>query len=338
MKRLALEYLNFKKSITAISLAVAFSGCVGGVAKKETPLPQWYLQSPSNTALYLYGEGEGSTLEEAKTNALNTMAAGLVVSVSSSLQTNTKSILAIDGQASYSKDVSKNVKVEVQKIKFTNAIVKNSENVGGKFYTLMQVNRQELFTQQKGEFDSKDGRADELYSSLEGKAKLDQIHILQDMYPLLKEAKAQTIVLNAINNDFPYATYTKKYDSYMDNLDDIKSNCVINVTTNQNEKYFVDNLVDMLNQNKFKISSNASNSDISINLTTSPKYSMASGWNIAKVSTTLSVISNGKVVSNKIITTLGRSSTSPESALEDASKRFRESLEQQTLDTVIFAK
>lgn len=334
-----MQYLNFKKSIATLSLAVAFSGCVGGLApKKEVQLPQWYLVAPTNTALFLYGEGEGNSIEEAKTNALNNMASGLVVSVSSSLQTNTKSLLSNDGKASYSKDVSKNVKVEVQKIKFTNAIVKNSENIDGKFYTLMQVNRQELFTQQKGEFDSKDSRADELYSSLNGKAKLDQIHILQDMYPLLKEAKAQTIVLNAINNDFPYATYTKKYDGYMDKLDDIKSNCVINVTTNQNEKYFVDNLVDMLNQNKFKISNSTNNSDISIQLTTSPKYSVSSGWNIAKVSTTLSVISNGKIVSNKIITSVGRSSTSTESALEDASKRFREAIEEQTLDTVIFAK
>ncbi len=338
MKRLALQSLSFKKSIATLSLAVAFSGCIGGVAKKEVPLPQWYLQAPSNTALFLYGEGEGNNLEEAKQNALNTMAASLVVSVSSSMQTNTKSILAVDGQASYSKDVSKNLKVEVQKIKFTNAKVKNSETIGGKFYTLMEVNRQELFTQQKGEFDSKDSRIEELYSSLEGKAKLDQIHILQDMYPLLKEAKAQTIVLNAINNNFPYATYTKKYDSYMDKLDDIKSNCIVNVTTNQDEKYFSDNLIDLLNQNKFKISNNATNSDISIQLSTSPKYSIASGWNIAKVSTTLSVISNGKVVSNKIITSLGRSSTSTESALEDASKKFRAEIEKQTLDSVIFAK
>lgn len=338
MKRLALEYLNFKKSITVLSLAVAFSGCVGGMgAKKELPLPQWYLVAPTNTAQFLYGEGEGNTIEEAKTNALNNMASGLVVAVSSTMQTSTRTTTS-QGDSSYSKDVSKNVKLEVQKIKFTNAIVKNSEMVNGKFYTLMQVNRPELFAQQKGEFDSKDARADQLYSSLEGKAKLDQIHILQDMYPLLQEAKAQTIVLNAINNGFPYAIYTKKYDSYIDRLDDIKSNCVIHIASNANTKYFSDNLIDLLNQNKFKISSTPNNSDIEIQINSSPKYSVASGWNIAKVSTTLSVVSNGKVVSNKIITSIGRSSSSNENALEDASKRFREEILKQTLDSVIFAK
>lgn len=338
MKRLALEYLNFKKSITVLSLAVVFTGCVGGMgAKKEVPLPQWYLVAPTNSAQFLYGEGEGTSLEEAKKNALNTMASGLVVAVSSTMQTSTRTSTSESGN-SYSKDVSKNVKLEVQKIKFTNAVVKNSEMVNGKFYTLMQVNRPELFAQQKGEFDSKDARADQLYSSLEGKGKLDQIHILQDMYPLLQEAKAQTIVLNAINNSFPYAIYTKKYDSYIDRLDDIKSNCVIHIASNANTKYFSDNLIDLLNQNKFKISSTPNNSDIEIQINSSPKYSVASGWNIAKVSTTLSVVSNGKVVSNKIISSVGRSSSSNESALEDASKRFREEILKQTLDSVIFAK
>lgn len=338
MKRLALQYLNFKKSIATLSLAVAFSGCIGGFGgKQEVPLPTWYLVAPTNTTQFLYGEGEGASLEEAKKNALNTMASGLVVSVSSTMQTSTKSTTSATG-SSYSKDVSKDVKVEVQKIKFTNATVKNSEMINGKFYILMQVNRQELFAQQKGEFDSKDNRIDVLFSSLDGKAKLDQIHILQDMYPLLKEAKAQTIVLNAINNNFPYATYTKKYDSYIDRLDDIKSNCVIHIASNANTKYFSDNLIDLLNQNKFKISSNASNSDIEIQIDSSPKYSIASGWHIAKVSTTLSVLSSGKVVSNKIITSVGRSSSTPESALEDASKKFREELLKQTLDSVIFAK
>ncbi len=336
MRRLVLVYLSFKQSIAVLSFVVAFSGCVS--SNKEVPLPQWYLVAPTNTAQFLYGEGEGTSLEEAKKNALNTMASGLVVSVSSTMQTSTKSTTGTSG-SSYSKDVSKDVRLEVQKIKFTNAVVKNSEMIDGKFYILIQVNRQELFAQQKGEFDSKNSRADELFSSLEGKVKLDQIHILQDMYPLLQEAKAQTIVLNAINNSFPYSIYTKKYDSYIDKLDDIKSNCVINISSNQsNEKYFSDNLIDLLNQNKFKISNNIDNSDISIQLTTSPKYSVASGWNIAKVSTTLSVVSNKKVVSNKIITSVGRSSTSQESALEDAAKKFREEILKQTLDSVIFAK
>lgn len=333
-----MKYKNVKKTIFSSFVAIAslvFAGCVS--SKQEVEIPQWYLNSPANTSLFLYGSGEGENLEAAKSNALNNMASGLVVSISSSLQTTTKTSV-LNGKDSYSKDVSKDVKVEVQKIKFTNATVKNTQLIDGKFYVLMQVNRVDLFTQKKAEFDTRDNRIDELYGSLDGKSKLSQVHTLQDIYPMIKEAKAQTIVLNAINNEFSYATYTKKYDKYIDKIDDIKQTCIVNVETSIQEKYFADHIVDMLNLNKFKISNNSSKSDISIKINVQPKYSMTNGWNIAKVTTAISVISEEKIVSNKIISTVGRSSTSQESALEDASKRFREELENATLDKIIFGK
>lgn len=318
-----------------VVFSLAFVGCVN--SKQDIEIPQWYLNSPANTGLFLYGSGDGENLEAAKSNALNNMAAGLVVSISSSLQTTTKTSV-LNGKDSYSKDISKDVKVEVQKIKFTNATVKNSQLINGRFYVLMQVNRIDLFTQKKSEFDTRDNRIDELHGSLDGKSKLSQIYILQDMYPMIKEAKAQAIVLNAINNEFAYPLYVKKYDKYIDSLDDIKQACIVSVETSIQEKYFADHIVDMLNLNKFKISSNSSKSDVLIKVNVQPKYSMTNGWNIAKVTTTISVISDEKIVSNKIISTVGRSSTSQESALEDASKRFREELESVTLDKIVFGK
>ena len=338
MKRLDLQYLNFKQLATVSFVAVFYTGCIGGkMPEKEIKLPSWYLNAPLNNGLYLYGSGEGSTLEQSKSNALNAMAAGLVVSVASSTQINTKTTLS-NNQESYSKDVSKNLKVEVQKIKFTNATLKNSEHLGGKFYTLMQTNRIDLFDQQKGEFDGKDQRIEMLYRRLEGKSKLEQIHILQNIYPDIKEAKAQAIVLHAINNDFEYGHYIKKYDSYIDRIDEIKSLVLISVVTKQGVGNFKDHLIDMLNRDKFKVTFENKKSDIEIELSVQPKYSMASGWHIAKVTTTVSVVTNGKIVSNKIINSVGRSSTSQEGALEDASKRFRESLEKETLDKIVFGK
>ena len=65
---------------------------------------------------------------------------------------------------------------------------------------------------------------------------------------------------------------------------------------------------------------------------------MARGWNVAKVATTLSVMSNNKIVSNRTLSSVGRSSTSKESALEDASKSFLKKIKEETLDKVIFSK
>lgn len=330
---------KFKKIFFSFFSCVLFGSlyCYADASdqKKYFEIPQWYLNSPVNTQLFLYGSGEGDTLETAKLNALNNMASSLVVFVSSSFKTNIKSSI-IDGKETYSKNVSKDLKMEVQKIKFTNATVKNSQFADGKFYVLMQVNRLDLFSQQKVEFDEKDNKIDSMYASLGKKSKLSKIYILQDVYLLVKDAKSKAVILNAINNDFSYSFYFQKYDKYISMIDDIKNSAIINIDTNLPEKYFTDQLIDMLNINKFTISKNNSLADILIKLNIQPKYSVTNGWNIAKIAVTLSVISENKIVSNRVINVIGRSSVSQESALENGSKQFREELENITLDKVIF--
>ena len=328
------------KIITISAIAIlAFSGCIGGKQapqKQELSLPTWYINSPSNTALDIYGEGEGSSIKEAKGNALDTMASRLVVSVSSSMSTTTNTSRSSSAGSSYSKDVSKNVKLDVEKIKFSNAKAIESTNLGSKFYVLMKVNRENLFNSKKKEFDINDKRVDTQYKSLSSLAKLEQIHTLQDMYPKVMNGKRQAIVLNAIKNNFDQGPFLEKYDSYIDAIYDLKSASVIVVKTNSKDKYFADQLIDQLNQQQYKISK--TNGDIIIKINNKIKYSVARSWNIAKVSTTLSVISDGKIVSNKIIRTVGRSSTSKQSALESASLSFIKKIKKDTLDKVIFSK
>jgi hypothetical protein len=340
MKRLVLQFQNYlsRKTILAATTALLLGGCVGGLSpqKEKVEIPSWYINAPANNMVFIYGEGEARTLNEAKDNALNSMASKLVVSVGSSIQSVTKTSRD-DSGSSYSKDVTKDLKIDVQKIKFTNAVVDKSENIKDNFYILMKVDRDELFTNRKTEFDLNDKRVTEQFNSLNNYAKLEQIHILQDIYPMVIDGKKQAVILNAINNDFDYGVFIKKYDSYIDAIANLKNDSSITVTTNSSEKYFADGLIDMLNQQKYKIS-NSTNGDITISINNKIKYSMAKGWNIAKVATTLSVMSNNKIVSNKTISTVGRSSTSKESALEDASKSFLKKIEEETLDKVIFGK
>ena len=331
-----MKYLNSKTILSAFLLA-SFSGCVGGMnisSKQDNTIPKWYLNTPSNTAVYLYGEGEGNSIKEAKNNALNAMASRLIVSVESSIQTVT-TVSHSTKKNSYSKDITKDLKVEVQKIKFTNAKVKQISENSGKVYVLMQVDRKQLFQNNKKEFDILDNRVTTQYNSSKSLSKLEQIGVLETLYPYILKAKQKAVVLNAIDNSFDHSVYISKYDSYIDKINQLKDSATINVTTNLHEKYFADAFIDLLNQNHYKISSK---SDITIKLTNKVKYSKARGWNIAKVSTTISVISSNKIISNRVITTVGQSSTSKESALESASKRFIKKIKKLTLDKVIFSR
>ncbi|MGB3752061.1 MAG: hypothetical protein WA945_10895, partial [Arcobacteraceae bacterium] len=313
-------------------------GCVNtNVLTKKVEIPQWYLSVPLNNSVFIYGEGDSKhSISDAKNNALSTMASNLVVSVNSSTSSTTQS--SMNGvQNSYSKDVRRDVKVTVEKIKFTNAITEKSEQVDESFYVLMKVNRQELFTNKKKEFDIIDDRLTTQFNALNKYGKLEKIHILQSMYSTIKTAKTQVIVLNAINNNFDQAPYIRKYDSYIDMISELKNNSSVMVKTNDQKGYFADALTNVLNQNQYKVSNN-NKSDVVISLNNKVKYSIARGWNIAKVSTTISVILNNKIISNTIINSVGRSSTSKESALENASQNFISQIKEKTLDKVIFSK
>ncbi|MGB5866583.1 MAG: LPP20 family lipoprotein [Arcobacteraceae bacterium] len=333
-----MQFLQCKKLITTTLIALSLTGCVQDLAfmKQEVKIPSWYINAPVNNEIFIYGEGEAKTLSDAKDNALNSMASKLIVSVGSSTSSITKTSRDATS-SSYSKDVTKDVKIDVQKIKFTNATVEKSEEVSGDFYILMKVNRQELFENKKKEFDINDNRITTQINTLNSYGKLEQINILQSIYPSIIKAKKESIILNAINNDFNQGPYIEKYDSYIDMIDQLKNNSSIMVKTNNSKRYFSDALIDMLNQEQYKVSDSLK-SDVIVSLNNKVKYSVARGWNIAKVTTSISVISNNKIISNSIISSVGRSSTSQESALENASQYFAKQIKEKTLDKVIFNK
>ncbi len=338
MKRPALVLIHSKKLLIAIFIIVFLNACFSNVTSlsQEESIPVWYMNAPLNNAVFIYGEGQSTNLSDAKDNALNAMASKLVVSVGSTTSSITTTSVK-NTVSSYSKDVTKDVQIDVQKIKFTNASVDKSTKIADEYYILMKVNRIELFDNKKKEFDINDNRITSEYNSLSRYGKLEQIHILQNIYPSIIEAKKESIILNVINNDFDNASYMEKYDSYIDKISQLKNDSTIMVITNNKEKYFADLLIDILNQNQYKVS-NSSNSDLEVSLNNKVKYSIARGWNIAKVTTTISVSSNNKIISNMIINSLGRSSTSSESALENASQNFLMQIQEKTLDKVIFNK
>jgi len=336
---MALKSLIFKKISILLFVCFSLNGCFStdSLKKVETQVPSWYLNVPLNNTVYIYGEGESKrSLNDAKNNALNSMASKLVVSVQSSISSTTQTFR--DNQNNnYFKDIKNNTKVDVKKINFTNAITHKSEYVNGSFYVLMKVNRIELFKNKKKEFDIDHNNIENQYSLSKNYTKLEQINILQKLYPLIENNKQKAVVLHAINNDFDQTTYLKKYDLYLSKTVELKKDMSINIRTNNESRYFSDSLITVLNKNDYRVSYN-NKSDIVISLNNKVKYSITRGWNIAKVSTTISVLSNNKIITNTMISSLGRSSTSKQSALENASQNFLEQIEEKTIDKVIFTK
>ena len=333
-----------RNNIFTLSLSLfvilILSGCVGsmpGLGKKEDkPLPAWYVNPPANTPLYLYGEGMGDSLDDAKTNALNNMASRLVVQVSSSMKSKTKT--SSNGtNSSYSKSLSKQVDIDVRKIEFSNAKVTESITQDNKFFVVMRVDRGELFNNKKADFLGLESRLDTKYKNASQLPKLEFIGALEDMEADLQKGISQSIVLNAINNKFNNQPYMDKFNSYLDKIGLLKEELTIFVRADSQSKPFADELISQLNSGKFKVSNNPK-SDVVIDISNKVNYSMASGWQIAKSTTTVAVKSNNKTISNQIIKVNGRSSSTKDNAVADAAKNFGKKLKSLGLDTIIYSK
>ena len=71
---------------TMLAALLLFDGCAGSTPRPQSPttpneVPAWYVDPPANGARFLYGTGEGETMEEAKRHALADLAERLRVTV-----------------------------------------------------------------------------------------------------------------------------------------------------------------------------------------------------------------------------------------------------------------
>ena len=312
-------------------MAVLSVGCVS-VKSEKSSIPQWYFNTPENNAQTIYGVGEGSSLEDAKLAALNSMSSRLVVSVGSTLQRMTTS----DAKGGYSKALTQDIKVDVAKIQYTNAKVEKNGVVGGNVYVLMSVDRVALFDEKKKSFFVEDSGIDTRFQESNGMSKLEQIYHIKALSPKIIDNRKKAFVLYAIDNSFDYGSYFSKYDSYLAKIDSLKSDLKISVSTKDKDKFFADELIEMLNQDGYKVVDKGL--DVAIQLHNKIRYSEYKGWQIAKVSTTISVASKGKILSNKTINTTGRSGSTQKNALQNAAQFFKQALEKEGLDSFLFGK
>jgi hypothetical protein len=194
----------------------------------------------------------------------------------------------------------------------------------------MKVDRKNLFKQNLKAFKILDNTIDEKISNLSSLPILQQIYKLQNLYPKLIEAKKKAYVLYAINNDFDYNSYSIKYDKLIDKIDKLKSKIIVKVTSD----IFKDEIIDSLNKNNYKVSSQ--NHNVIIRPKSDIRHSNYKGWFIVKATITISIKVDGKIIQNKIINTVGRSSSNKQNALASAKHNFKIKLDKMGVDSILF--
>lgn len=330
-----MTYSNKYLTLLIIFLTFLISGCSPlKQSNAAQDIPSWYLNAPNNNTSYLYGTGQGDTVDESKNMALNNLASKLSVNVSSVISSYKSVTSSNNGNSDYSKDVSQDVSVEVEKMRFANYEVEKSIQQGNYFFTLVKVSRTKLFNEKYKEFELLDSAISKQLNIINNKPILEQIQALQNLYPKLNTAKKDAFILYTIKNNFDYAQNLMLYDNAIDKINILKDKITINVTTNEESKFFFNEIIQLLNENKYKVSN--TNDDTQIKIKNVTRYSIAKSWHIAKVSTTLTSISNDKTIANTTINSVGRSTSSQENALASAALHFKKQVYDIGLENILF--
>ena len=307
----------FKQTIF-ILIATFFVAC-GGATPAAKPasatLPSWYLNPQQSDSSTYYAVGEGANKNEAKLNALNTIAGEISTSVSSSIDSSSSSNTTDAGEV-VSKQVKIDLKSSVEKIKFTSAKVIENSFSNGTFYSYVSVDRTTLFNALNKEFEVKYNKAASLWSHMEKHGVFEVFKSGKKLNSLIAKAMPQLSILKAVNSDFDQATYTANLETIQNNAREMQARAVVYVKDMGATPYaeLVKKYISAANLNL--ISSRAQASDpsnllvVEVSYDAKPKNVKSSdprlrGASFADVKITIATKNaNGKTVAQNIISVL----------------------------------
>lgn len=309
-----------------------FSACSSS-KNSAVSLPSWYLNTPKNNSEYFYSVGQSYDLEKAKKEALNNISEYLVVSLKTSYSSRTKTLNS-NGFKNYEKEDIKEILSETKKIDFINYETMKAQNIANKFYVLVRLEKSKLFNRQLRILEEKDSTINNVFEEFDKLSLLEKISLIKDNEKLLQSLKDQALILYAIDDSFDFNSYHKKADSYLDKTDSLKQKIQINIKS-QDEVY-KNYLAQFFNENSYKVSKSGFN--VEAKIINKTVYSKAMGWHIAKVSSSIQIISNGKVISTNSFNLVGRSSSNKQNAYIGSSKSFNLKLKELGIQKVLFGK
>jgi YD repeat-containing protein len=166
----------------------------GGAAPRdaEADPPAWYLDPPRNDGDWLWGIGQGPTLDDARRAALKSLASGLRVSVSASFDDRTH---VRNGEID--KTTMERILEEVQKTEFSNPVLEKAASVHSGAYALMKVDRRAFTRDTSAEFDTAVRLVREATRGVARKRAIEQFTALQSSVPNIRKALALGHLLQA---------------------------------------------------------------------------------------------------------------------------------------------
>lgn len=116
-----------------------------GVGEISSP-PKWFLSIPKD-ADFLYGNGNGKTLEESKKNAINDLASSIKLKVSSKTD-----ILNTQNNKETDSKISQNIQISIQAVELQDILLTHNEYKNHQYYSQIKVSKISLLKTLKNQY------------------------------------------------------------------------------------------------------------------------------------------------------------------------------------------
>lgn len=129
------------------------SACsIGGISSSP---PKWFLSIPKDSN-FLYGNGNGKTLEESKKNAINDLASSIKLKVSSDTD-----IFNTQNNKETNSEISQNIQISIEAIELQDISITHNEYKNHQYYSQIKVSKISLLKTLKNQYK-------DIYSQLNG--------------------------------------------------------------------------------------------------------------------------------------------------------------------------
>jgi len=321
------------KIIISVLIALFLIGCTGSGQPEPVSYPAWFLNPPANDGSFLYGTGEGNSIDSAKASALNAIAASLSITVSSEFKKK-ESSQSFNGNENAYHSALNTVKAEVKAIEFSDYKIIQNQVTGNKALVLVEVSRFKLFNNQKEKLERLSQELKSEQANIQRHSPLKKAYLYQQNIEQTQRLTSLALLTKSINSDFDITPYFQQSADIKQTRSDAIDDAKVSITAEPEAEVFVAVLTEGLNKAGIKTVYKGANTRI--HLKNSFQTDEIYGFKIAKATLTVSTQDDSrKNIATKTINLSGKSRYDYDKAKSSAAQGLRKKIEEENIYTVL---
>jgi LPP20 lipoprotein len=287
-------------------------------------MPAWVLSPPKNDSAFLYGVGEGSSIKEARDEALNEIASNIIVSIQSTYKKN-ESLNQINNANSYRVDVQNDIKSEVKKIEFNNVEIVSNGFFNSKSYVLLRIDKVSLAREKQTLLESNQKEMSQKFINLSRKDIIYQLKEMQSVVKLANESIELSNIISVLDDKIDNRAKIVEFRNYKQFYDSLINRLEFVIISDSNSILFANSFKEALTSEKIKLADRPSKNSIVLNISSLPIMNYIYSTYMVKTVLTIALLSRD----NKVVTTMskelsGNSRLNYNSAIGNASAQLLE--------------